>query len=160
VNRRLGRAAAVLFVACAALFVVGVVAERTSAHSEAVATESHDESAEAPGHDEAAEHREGAADHAESETVLGIDVESPAAVTLAVVASLALGVASWLQNRRWLALLSVAFGVAFAVFDIAEIGHQLDESRTGLAVLAGVLAAGHLAATGTAGLSTRPRRRA
>ena len=43
----------------------------------------------------------------------------------------------------------------FAVFDIAEIRHQLDESRTGLAVLAAVIAAAHLAAAATAGLSTR-----
>ena len=81
--------------------------------------------------------------------VLGIDAESPAAVAAAVAVSLALAVGLWLLNRRWLALWLSAFGVVFAVFDIAEISHQLDESRTGLAVLAAVIAAVHLAAAAT-----------
>ena len=43
----------------------------------------------------------------------------------------------------------------FAVFDIAEIRHQLEESHTGIAALAALVAAAHLAAAATAGLSTR-----
>jgi len=58
------------------------------------------------------------------------------------------------SRRRSLALLAVAFGVVFAVFDIAEISHQLEESRTGLAALAGMIAVVHLAAAATAGIST------
>jgi hypothetical protein len=39
---------------------------------------------------------------------------------------------------------------AFAILDIAEVGHQLDEDRTGLAVLAATIAALHAAATALA----------
>ena len=162
-SRRLRRVAAILFVVAAALFVVGVATEGDShtetteaVHDESGETAEHNETAEAAGHDEAAEAESG--EHAEEEAVLGIDVESPGAVASAVAVSLALAVGLWLLNRRWLALVAVGFGLMFAVFDIAEISHQLDESRTGLAVLAGVIAAVHLGAAAAGGLSTRPER--
>jgi hypothetical protein len=176
VNRRLRRTAAALFVVAAALFAVGVNAESDShsesgdaVHNEAPASAGHDEAAEPVGHDEAAEAREAAegdgaeapvaaethSEQDESEEVLGVDIESPAAVVAAVIVSLVLAVGLWLRNRRWLALVSVGFAVVFVVFDIAEIVHQLDESRTGLAVLATVIAGAHVAAATTAGISTR-----
>ena len=47
---------------------------------------------------------------------------------------------------------------AFAVLDIAEVIHQLDEDRTGLALLAGVIATAHAAAAALAvqQATTRP----
>ena len=87
--------------------------------------------------------------------MLGINTESPAAVAAAIAVSVAVAVGLWFLRRRWLALLTVACGVIFAVFDVAEITHQIDESRTGLAVLAAAIAAVHVAAAATAGLSNR-----
>ena len=168
-SRRLRRAAA----RRRALFVVATESDKHSetneaVHDETVETASHDETGEpagggetgeAAGHDEAAEGNEGEeTERAEEGTVLGIDAESPGVVAAAVVASVALAVGLWLSNRRWLALLAAAFGVVFTVFNIAEIGHQLDESRTGLAAVAGVIAALHLAAAGTAAMAARPVR--
>jgi hypothetical protein len=94
---------------------------------------------------EAAEHAATADGHDEDEERLpGVDVESPRAVTAAVVVSLALAVGLWLRQRRWLATGVVA--VVFAVFDIAEVAHQARASGGGLIVLAAIAAAGHLAA--------------
>jgi hypothetical protein len=45
--------------------------------------------------------------------------------------------------------------LAFAVFDGFEVAQQIDESRTGLAIVAAVGAALHLAASTTAGSMLR-----
>jgi hypothetical protein len=175
VIRRLRRAAAALFVVAAALFTIGVAIERdshteaTEAHHEAAQPAGHDETGEAGEHDVAAEAAggdeaakttsnaaAGEAEHGAEGTVLGVDAESTAAIAAAIAVSVALAVGLWFLNRRWLALLAVAFGIVFAVFDIAEIIHQINESRAGLAVLAGLIAALHLAASATAELSNRP----
>jgi hypothetical protein len=68
-----------------------------------------------------------------------------------LVTSAALATALWLRPLRPVALVALAVALVFAVFDIAEVGHQIDESRTGLAVLAAVVATGHLAAGGASG---------
>ena len=168
-SRLLRRTAAVLFVVAAALLVVGVSTEDSQSETGKAV---HDETAEATGSDKATELAAGSEsgddagadepvaaepepDHDEEERLLGVDVESPAAVTAAVIVSLGLAVGLWLRNRRWLAIVSVGVGVVFAVFDIAEIRHQLEESHTGIAALAAVVATAHLAAAVTAGLSTR-----
>ena len=83
---------------------------------------------------------------------------SPPQHVAAVAVSPALAVGLWLLDRRWLALLALVFGLLFAVFDLAEIIHQIDESRAGLAVLAAVLAALHLTASVSSGRSNRPVR--
>ena len=59
--------------------------------------------------------------------------------------SLALAVAVWLrpESRPLLILVAVAM-VAFAVLDVREVVHQLDEDNGGLALLAGVVAGLHL----------------
>ena len=90
--------------------------------------------------------------------MLGIDVESPATVALAVLASIALAAGLWLTKQRAVAVAAVVVGALFALFDIAEVAHQLDESRTGLAVLAGVIAVGHAAAAALSGRSVRGAR--
>jgi hypothetical protein len=69
---------------------------------------------------------------------------------LAVAVSLALALGLWIRDERWLAIATVGAAVVFAVFDVAEVAHQVDESQTGLAVLAAVIAAGHIAAAAAA----------
>lgn len=162
---------AALFVVTAVLFAVGVAAEgeegaegETTKQAEATKAEEGETGEEVPDEgeeqtagDEGAGGEEAEEGHDESgeETVFGVDVESPATVTAAVLASLALAVGLWLSTRRWIVLAAVAAGVVFAVFDAGEVVRQLDESRSGGAALAGVVAAGHLAAAGAAWLSTR-----
>ena len=163
-GQSLRRIAAALFVITAVLFAVGVAAEGgEGSDGEATAQAETAEGAGEAGEDAQGEAEEQAAgeegeeghDEAGEETVFGIDVESPATVTAAVLASLALAAGLWLSTRRWVALVAVAAGVLFAVFDVAEVARQLDESRSGGAALAAVVAAGHLAAAGAAWLSTR-----
>lgn len=157
---RAGRAAALLFAVTAALFAIAVSLEpddhdeTTETHSEATGTEdAHDEAAEG---EEGHEATEAEAAHDEDETVLGIDVESPATVAFAVIGSLLLAAALWFRPLRPVAVLAVASGLAFAALDLAEVAHQLDESSTGLAALAAAIAIGHAAAAITSGLATRP----
>jgi nitrate reductase gamma subunit len=83
-------------------------------------------------------------------------VEAVPFVILAALGSLALGLAAWFRPR-W-ALLLVGVGAAmllFAVLDVREVFHQSDESKTGLAVLAGAIAALHAAAAAVAVLMAR-----
>lgn len=51
-------------------------------------------------------------------------------------------------DRRPLAAAAAVAALAFAVFDVAEVAHQLDVSRSGLALLAAAIAFGHVAAAG------------
>jgi len=48
--------------------------------------------------------------------------------------------------------------VMFGALDIREVFHQHDEAKTGLAVLAGIVAALHLAAAGVGGRMARTAR--
>jgi hypothetical protein len=78
--------------------------------------------------------------------ILGVNTESLALTILAVIASVALGVAVWLRRWQRLTLLCVAgFGLVFAAGDARELVHQLDESNAGLALIAAVLIGLHLA---------------
>ena len=164
-----------LLVASTALFAVGVIAERSSTdtHTEpaaAHAAETGGESGEPAGaHAEggASEattsgetgHVESATEHDERERLLGVDVESTPLVVLAVLAGLALAAlaASRIGLRRGFLLTVVVIALAWAALDIREVVHQLDESRTGIAVVALAVAALHLAAAAISGrLATQP----
>jgi hypothetical protein len=91
---------------------------------------------------------------------LGIDIEAVPFVALAALVSLGLAVAAWLRPRWVLLLLVIVVTMlAFALLDVREVFHQSDESQTGLAVLAAVIAALHLAAAAVAGLMGRQARR-
>lgn len=159
-----------LIVLATATFVVGTVIERDSSgesghHNEAAppaaAAGESGASAEA-GHSEtggesdATHAKENAgtstatAEKAHAELrPLGIDIESWPFVTLAAVVSLALAAAAWLRPRAVaiLALVAVAM-LAFAALDLREVVHQVDIDKSGLAVMAGAIAALHLAAAG------------
>lgn len=173
--------AAGLLLVTAALFVIGVTAEgddhdepgeaaeSVGAHGENAASEAaeprsddHDESAEraeGTGGDSGSSEAGEAGEEGEGE-ILGVDVESPIVVAGAVAVSLALAGALWLRGRRGIAVAVVAFGLVFAVFDAVEAEHQLDKSRTGLAVLAVAIAAGHLGAAAAAAAAAVTARKA
>ena len=144
------RWSAVLIVLASGVFAVGVALERSEedsespAHVEAEAEESHVEGEEAEGLDET--EGEGGEEE-ESETLLGIDLESTPLVILAVLGSLALAAGVWLRpDLGWLlVLVGVAMG-AFAILDVREFFHLLDESREGIAVLAALVAVLHATA--------------
>ncbi len=116
-----------LLIVAAALFAIGAAAERDT-HSE---------------HNETAEHSESTET---SEEVLGINLESTPLVLIGVGISVALAAAAWLTNRKVILLVATLFAVAFAALDIAEFAHQIDQSASGLAALAAIVALLHLAA--------------
>ena len=153
-----------LLVASTALFAAGVIAERSSTdqHTEAASAhvaESGGAASEPAGaHEEGdgssagqAGHAEGAAGDTDTETdeaVLGVNIESTPLIVLAVIAGLGLAaLVATPFGRRPAVLLAVALiALAWAALDVREVVHQLDESRTGIAVIALVVAVLHLAA--------------
>ena len=150
-----------LLVIGAALFAVGVAAERNSEddhRDEPVATQV-DEGEEAEPNDAAETAKETQADEAGDrheqeeggESVLGINAESTPLVVIGVGMSIAFAVLVWFRRDRWLLWTVAAFAALFTVFDVAEMLHQIDEDRTGIAVIAGVLAVVHASATLVAG---------
>ena len=165
-----------LLIAGAALFAIGVAAERNAndTHTETgtetantaepstKATTPTGEAAEAGGGEVAnadetngqgtaptAEPAGEAAGHSESssETLLGLNLESTPLVIIAAAASILLAVLNRRRNVRALLFATMAFAVVFAVFDIAEVAHQIKESRAALALLAATIALVHVATT-------------
>jgi hypothetical protein len=151
----------VLLVATAA-FVIGVSVERAQGETHAEPAPQAGE----PGHENGAESGEevhaetttGAhADEGNGKTLLGIDYEAVPFIGLAAAFSVGLAVGVWLRPG-WvplLALVALAM-VAFAVLDVREVIHQLDEDNGGLALLAGVVAALHLGVAALAVVLARP----
>ena len=91
--------------------------------------------------------------------MLGTDPESTPLVVLAIVASLLLAAGCWFRPEwRWLLVVTAFAMAAFAVLDLREVIHQLDESDTGLASVAGVVATLHVAAAVTAVILARRSR--
>jgi hypothetical protein len=86
-----------------------------------------------------------------SEKLLGVNPESTGLLVVAVVVSLLLAAAVWWRGASPLVLGIVALAMAaFAALDIREVVHQADESRTGLMLLAALVALLHLAAAALA----------
>jgi hypothetical protein len=158
-----------LVIAATAAFVVGVSIERGSGPAQHAAREAvapTDETHEAGGEGEA-QHTEGesaggttnaAEPHAELRP-LGVDVEAWPFVLAAALASLTLAAGGWLRPRLTPLLTLVAVGMlVFTALDVREVFHQADISESGLAVLAGVVAALHLAAAAiAAAMASRTR---
>lgn len=126
----LRRVLAGLLLATAALFAIGVAIESGEGH--------HDESGE-------------------EETVLGIELESPALVAGAVVVSVLLAVGVLWRPSRSMFIAVAIISIVFTVADIAEAAHKFEESEAGIGVLAAVVALGHLAAAGIAAHLARQR---
>jgi hypothetical protein len=134
----------VLVVVATAAFVVGVAVERSS--SDEHVAEPAGEGLEEP-------HGEEQAD----DQLLGVDIEAAPFVALAAIGSLLIAAGVWLRPKLAAVLaLAVVSMLAFTAFDIRELFHQFDEERTGLAVLAGVIALLHLAASVAAFALRRP----
>ena len=139
----------VLLVLSTALFAAGVIAERSSA----------DEHAGTPAGEEVDAHtaEEGATHSEESdeenESVLAIDLESTPLVVLAVVVGLAAAALATTRYGTLPGFLGTVAVVALAwgVLDVREFFHQLDESQTGIAVVAALVAALHLAVAAVSG---------
>ncbi len=150
------------------LFAVGVIAERSDADThtpEAAQTEAAGgEAAETHEDGEAGEAREAESEggdaepasgeaSSEDERVLGIDLESTPLVVLAVLAGLGLAAltATRFGRLRGFLLAVVLVMLAWAALDLREVLHQLDESRTGVALVAMMVAVLHLAAAAVSG---------
>lgn len=153
---------AAIIVLATVLFVVGVSIERSEGHHDEEPSAAHVEAGEGEASEagEGAAHEDGEASAAadgtgheeeEDEKVLGVDLESTPFIVLAALVSLALALGAWLRpdSAALLGLVALAM-LAFAVFDIAEIGHQIEESEAGLVVIAALVAGLHLAASGLA----------
>jgi hypothetical protein len=119
-RRRAGRVAAVLLLLATIAFGIGIAIEK-------------------------AEEGEGGAAHAE-ETLLGIEVESPAIIALGLVLSL-VAIAAVLRapERPWVVEAVAVFCAGFAVLDAIEVGRKWGDETT-IALLALVAALLHLAA--------------
>jgi hypothetical protein len=186
-QRTLRRLLAVVLLASAALFAVGSHIERSKeSHAEAPARPSeaqHASRSESHAGETGAERRSESGDEAgkpatgggaesrgerREEThreakLFGIDPEAVGLVIAAVVASLLLGFVTWMRRIGVVLVAIAGFGLIFAAFDVREVLHQVDESRTNLIVIASVLIGLHLLAAVLAGaalLGGRPPRQA
>jgi hypothetical protein len=83
--------------------------------------------------------------HHGEETILGVSPESTEAVIAAVLLSIGLAVAVLRWPRRWVFVVVAIIALAFAVADIVEASEKF-ESEAGIAIIATVVAIGHLAA--------------
>src|SRR3954465_6385206 len=172
------RTLAVLIAAAAAALVVGVALERDARTHEALRTSGETapvrHAAESGSGSEAGETGEstesgtvsGAPPRGErvreeaSERLLGVDPESTGVLAIAVVVSLVLAALVWRGAAPWLLALVALVMAVFAALDIREVVHQIDESRTGLTLLAVLVAALHLAAAALAARAAMSARRA
>jgi hypothetical protein len=160
-----------LIVLSTVAFAVGAIVEHSSGEPAAEGS-----GTKAPAHGESGEAVEGSGEAAEvggevapvsegteepngEETLFGTDPESTPLVVLAIVASLLLGAGCWFRPEwRWLLVVTAFAMAAFAVLDLREVIHQLDESDTGLAFVAGAMATLHVAAAVTAVVLARRSR--
>jgi hypothetical protein len=174
---------ALLLVVSAALFAICVTVERSQPHREvaahvegATAPESAEHRAAEGG---AAEGSDGsvtvgakptaespaapAGEGATAETALeagekifGINPEATALVIAALIGSLLLAMAAvrFQRSRVILGIVAVA-ALAFAAFDVREVLFRVDNSRSGIAVIAAIIAAIHVGAAGVAGWVAR-----
>jgi hypothetical protein len=173
---RLRRTLVALLAVSTVLFAVGAIAEHSSrdthtepavAHAddsadEATAAErTGDQADESPGH--VAAEREatdsGAKPASAENTVLGVNVESRPLLIVGVLAGLGLATlaAGRIGRRRDFLIAVIAITLPWTALDVREVGHQLDESRTAVAVIAIVVAGLHIAAAAISGrLAQRP----
>ena len=155
-----------LLVGSAILFFVGSTIERNHCHHETTTTATHAEGSggESGGETGAEGSSKPAVTHTEvshgeaGAKILGVNTESLVLSILAVVFSVLLAAAIWIGRWARLVLLGVAvFGLVFASGDGRELVHQLNESNSGLATVAAIVLALHLAVVALAGLLLRPR---
>lgn len=175
-QNRLALLVALLLLTSAALFAVGTAIEHSqrpqhhdehSAAATATATSGETKGESSNAGSAETTHTESASPTAtskkagaeqNSEKIAGIDPESRPLVALAIAASVVLAAGVyWRRSRLWLGA-AAGFAILFAAGDIREIVHQLNESRTTVATIAGVLIALHLLVM-TAALAALNKRR-
>jgi len=135
-------ALAVVLMASAVLFALGARAERSHERPRAgeVSATLGIESGE-PAHVSVTE-----GTGAETEKLFGIRTESVATTAVVVMLLLLAAGASVLRREAALLVLVVAFVVALALLDVREALHQHRESRSGLVLVATILAIAHAGA--------------
>ncbi len=160
---------AALLIGSAAAFATGTTIEHHTASSESHAVRpdrpQHSEAGQpdgTPASAEGAASGEGPTTQTAGrgpETVLGVNPEEPGLVVIAVAVSLVLAALILTVRSPLLAAVVALVMLGFTALDIREVTHQLNESHSGLAVLAAAIAALHVAAGAAALLTTRDRRR-
>ncbi len=168
-QNRLPLLVALLLASSAVLFAIGTAIEHSQrgTHRDEAALSSAAESggdtsgeAKATGETGAGEatHTESSAaaasTEARSEEIAGIDPESWPLVGLAIAVSLLVAAGVYWRRGRWL-VAAIGFGLVFAAADTRELVHQIQESRTTVALIAGVLIALHVLAAIAAGAALR-----
>ena len=162
-DNRLRLIVALLLVISAVLFAVGTTIERSGGDAhDGTALSSSESEGESSHADEGGETDESSADEAEhtenSEEIAGVDPESWPLVGLAIAISLALAAGVYWRQGRWF-VAAFGFGILFAAADTRELVHQLDESETTVATIAGILIALHLLVALAAGTALLRRKR-
>lgn len=140
-----------VIVVATALFVTGVSLEKSKSHDDhgpepatQAEAEGSEEGAEAEEVQRRSESEGDENDEGDEATLLGVDLESTPLIVLAVVVALCLAAATWIKPGSAALLLAVGLAMlAFAVLDVREVAHQLDESKDGVALLAALVALLH-----------------
>lgn len=150
---------ALLMLLSTAAFVIGVTVEKGQGHSDSVVEASHSDEEGSAGHEEAGgeegggEEGGGEASSEESESLVGVDVESTPLVIFGALLSLALIGAVALRPRREVLAVAIVFCIGFAVLDGRELAHQLEEHAGTVATLAALTLILHLGAAAMAALA-------
>jgi hypothetical protein len=146
-SRSLRAALAVLLVASAGLFLFGAVREHSMPHHETRSEAVPETGVETP-----AEH------HGESTTegrVFGLDLEAWPFIITAIIVSIALAILTVALQSPWPIVAAGIVATVFAVFDVAEVVHQIRDSQWLLAGVAIGVTALHAAVLGLVVLLTR-----
>lgn len=155
-QNRLALLVALLLASSAVVFAVGTAIEhsqRANHHDEAVHSEGPGETTTTPASGETAVETT-APSETRSEKIAGIDPESWLLVGVAIAASILVAAGVYWRRGRWF-VAAVVVGLCFAVADTRELVHQVQESRTTVAVIAAILIALHVLAALVAGIALR-----
>lgn len=98
------------------------------------------------GHSEVGENPATHSAEVSSETLLGVNPEAPGLVALAVLVSLGFAALILIVRSRAVAVAIAGTMLVFTALDIREVVHQVNESRTGVASIAVLVALLHLGA--------------
>ena len=135
----------------AALFVIGVTVERSTESStvhQATGLVKPANSEGGEGHNEANEaHVDQSTPQnapVQNESFLGIDLENPWLVGLAVLSSVVL-IAALLRFGYRILPIIVLFGIAATLFDVGEVVRQIQANKTNIVLLAGLVLLAHAA---------------
>jgi hypothetical protein len=159
--RRLAALFTMLLLLSSAAFVIGVTIEKNQGHSDTGVEQTHSDEASETAEQSEGEPAEGAeppSEESESETIVGIDVESTPIIVLGVAVSLTLVGAVLKWPRREVYAVAAGFCLGFALLDWRELAHQLDEDAATVATFAALALVLHLCAAAVATLAAARNR--